>query len=180
MIHIINLKKRVDRRAEVTKQMEMEKCSYMFWNGILGKTPKENVAAAHKQIIQHAKDNGLPEICVAEDDLQWTGSGAWKYFLENKPTDFDVYVGSYYSGKHDEKFIVKGFRGLTIYICAAKYYDTFLSLSESIHIDSAIDLSGAKIVVSPKFVATQSPGFSDQRRRFANDSSKMVGKDLYK
>lgn len=179
IINIINRISREDRRVEVTKQMEMEKCAYTFWPGIEGKIPKINIHAAHKQIVKHAKEQEISSICIAEDDLVWSGSGAWKYFLDNQPKDADAYVGSYYSGSHDENFVVKGLCGLTLYIIYAKAYDLFLSLPEHRHIDSAFGNSGAKIIVSPLFVCRQSSGYSDQRKRFCDDSKRLKNKNMY-
>jgi hypothetical protein len=179
IINIISLPKREDRRVAIIKQMEMEKCTYQFFDGVQGAAAKTNISQAHKNVVRYAKEQGLSEIAIAEDDLVWTGTGAWKYFLENKPNDFDVYVGSYYSGSHDENFVVTGLRGLTLYIVHERYYDTFLSLPENTHIDGAIDRSGAKIIVSPLFVCMQQSGWSDQRKRYADDSILLKGKPMF-
>jgi hypothetical protein len=177
IINIISLPKRIERREAVIKQMEHEKCSYRFFDGVAGPVAKTNISRAHKSVIQFAKDNNMNEVCVAEDDLIFSGSGGWKYFLENKPSDFDLYVGGYYSGTHDDKFVVSGLRGLTLYICSARFFDKFLSLPETMHIDGALAASGAKIIVSPLFVCFQAPGFSDQRKR--HTENKIIGKKMY-
>lgn len=177
IINIISLPKSVERRQAVVKEMEREKCSYRFFDGVTGPIAKINISRAHKSVIQFAKDSDMECICVAEDDLQFSGTGAWKYFLENIPQDFDLYVGSYYSGSHDKDFIVTGFRGLTLYVVARKFYDKFLSLPETMHIDGALAMSGAKIVVSPLFVCRQAPGYSDQRKR--HTENKIVGKEMF-
>jgi len=177
-INIISLPKRTDRRESIIKQMELEGItSYKIWDGIPHVQPKIGINRAHKQIIQYAKDNNLPEIIIAEDDLVWSGSGAWKYFLDNKPNDFDLYVGSYYSGSHDGDNIVTGLRGLTLYCCSFRFFDKFLSLPESMHIDGAISLSGAKVIVCDQFVCRQAAGFSDQRKRHAEN--KIVGQKMF-
>jgi hypothetical protein len=179
IINIISLPKRVDRREAVIRQMEMEKCSYRFFDGVVGKVAKTNISKAHKSVVRFAKEQGLKECAIAEDDMQWCGTNAWKYFLDNKPNSFDIYIASYYSGSHDENFVVTGLRGLTLYIVNSCYYDTFLSLPEDTHIDGAIDRSGAKVVVSPLFVAVQAPGYSDQRKRQADDSNRLKGKPIF-
>lgn len=176
-INIISLPKRQDRREAIVKQMEHQGCSYKFWDGVTGKVAKTNISRAHKKIVAWAREQNLECCCIAEDDLQFCGSGAWQYFLDNMPTDADVYVGSYYSGSHDGNFVVTGFRGLTLYIIFQKAYDKFLSLPETMHIDGALAISGAKIVVCDKFVCRQAPGYSDQRRRFAENEIK--GKEMF-
>lgn len=177
VINIISLPKRQDRREAIIKQMEHQKCAYRFWDGVTGKVAKTNISKAHKQIVDWANRESLPEVAICEDDLLFSGTGAWDYFLANKPKEFHVYVGSYYSGSHDENNAVTGFRGLTLYILNSSFYEKFLSLPETMHIDGALAVSGAKIVVSPLFVAVQAPGFSDQRKRHAEN--KLVGKQMY-
>jgi hypothetical protein len=184
-IHIIHLPNdpryphREEREKSVIHQMEMEGCEYKFWDGILEKSRKVGINKAHKQIVQWAKDNNLESVCIAEDDLRWTGTGGWKYFIENTPSDYDIYTASYYSGSHDDNFVVTGFRGCTLYIVHSRYFNTFLSLPGVSHIDGEIDRSGAKIVVSPLFVAIQASGYSEQRRRFADDSHRIKKKELF-
>lgn len=179
VINIINLPKRQDRREAIIKQMGHQGCAYRFWDGVTGKVAKTSISQAHKAIIKYAKENNSPVIAVAEDDVCFTGSGAWKYFLSKMPEDFDIYTGSYYSGSHDKDYVVTGFRGMSLYICHSRFYEKFLSLPETMHIDGALAISGAKIVVCDKFVCTQAPGYSDQRKRWADDSYKLKGKELY-
>jgi hypothetical protein len=177
IINIISLPKRQDRREAVKKQMAHEKCAYQFWDGVEGKVAKTAISQAHKKVVREAQRINLEYCCVAEDDLEFTGTGAWQYFLSNMPKSFDLYVGSYYSGSHDENFVVSGFRGLTLYIINSSFYQNFLSLPETMHIDGALAVSGAKIVVSPLFVCRQAPGYSDQRRRHAENN--IIGKQLF-
>lgn len=179
LINCINLKKRTDRKKAAIEQFEAESCEYRFWDGVEGKIPKQNIHHAFKRIIQHYKDNKIMECCVAEDDIKFCAPGAWKYFLSKIPPQYDLYVSGYYSGSHDENFIVKGFRGMTLIIVAGHFYDTFLSLTETQHIDGALAMSGAKIITCYPFAAIQTPGFSDQRKRFADDSHRLKNKELY-
>lgn len=170
--------KSVERREAVIKEMELEKCSYRFFDGITGPVAKTNISRAHKSVIQYAKDSGMEAVCVAEDDLQFTGTGAWKYFLDNIPEEYDIYLSSYYpDGKHDENFVVSNFRGMTLFLCHSRFYDKFLSLPEHMHVDGAISLSGALVKVCPLFVTRQAPGYSDQRKRFAENN--IVGKQMF-
>ncbi len=177
IINIISLPKSTQRREAIIKEMEREKCSYRFFDGVTGPVAKINISRAHKSVIQYAKDSDMDFVCVAEDDLQFSGTGAWEYFLDNIPHSFDIYVGSYYSGVHDKDCIVTGFRGLTLYIVAKSFYDKFLSLPETMHIDGALAVSGAKIIVSPLFVCRQAPGYSDQRKRHTENN--ITGKQMF-
>lgn len=174
-----NYPHREQREKSVIEQMENEGAAYRFWDGIICKERKTGINRAHKQIILEAKNNNAEFCCVAEDDLIWYGKGSWDFFQKNMPTNFDLYIGSYYSGCHDENFIVKGFGGLTLYVVANRFFDRFLSLPETMHIDVAISISGAIVKVCDKFVVYQMPGFSEQRRRYADDSKKHIGKPIY-
>lgn len=182
IIHLENDPKwphREQRERSVIKEMKEQGCEYRFWPGVklIQKIPA--ISQAHKQIVRWAKENNEPFVCIAEDDLKFTALGAWQYFLQNIPSDFDIYTASYYDGRHDENFVVKGFRGMTLYVVATKFYDTFLSLTENRHIDGAISTSGGKVVVSPKFCAIQIPGYSDQRNKIVDDSHRLKGKDFF-
>lgn len=180
MLNIIHLEKRKDRYENLMRELCVQGITdYQIWPGIIDKQPKVGVSRAHKQVIRFAKENNFDKICVAEDDILFTAPGAWEYFLKNIPEDFDLYVGSYYQGTHDENYRVKNFCGLTLYIVNSRFYDKFLAMSENRHIDKAIGSSDAKIIVCPLFVATQMSGYSDQRKRFADDSKRMDGKRMY-
>lgn len=179
VINVVNLARRRERREAVTKELEAQGCSYVFWQGKEGPDTKKNIHAAFKPIIEFHKKIGAEMVCVAEDDLKFTAATSWQYFLDNIPKDFDVYCSSYYSGTHDENFIVKGFRGNTLLIIHSRFFDRFLALSDKDHLDGAIARSGAKVIVSPKFCAIQTPGYSDQRRRMADDSKRLIGKEIF-
>ncbi len=184
-INIIHLKNdpkyphREEREKSVIHQMEMEGCEYKFWDGILEKSRKVGINKAHKQIVQWAKETNQLYVTIAEDDLLWYGSGAWKYYLDNMPEDFDLYLSSYYSGKADQYNIIKFFSGLTMYTVSNKYFDTFLSIPGKGHIDTELSIIGGKFVVCDKFVTKQMIGYSEQRRRVADDSRKHIGKPIY-
>jgi len=179
IVNVINLSHRVDRRKSATEELDKQGASYLFWDGIMTKERRIGIALAHKQIIRDAQRRRLPMVLVAEDDIKFTHPQALKYFLQNIPKDFDLYLSSYYSGYADEKFEIKKFNGLTMYICAERYYETFLSASEKHHLDNAIGMMGGKFIVCPKFVCYQMNGYSDQRRRFCNDSNRIKGRPMY-
>lgn len=179
IVNIINLPHRVDRRKSATEQMIEQGASYMFWDGIMTKERRIGIALAHKQIIRDAQRRRLPMVLVAEDDIKFTHPNALKYFIQNIPRDFDIYLSSYYSGAANENYELKKFNGMTMYICAARYYDTFLGAEDRYHIDTALGLMGGKFVVCPKFVCYQIQGYSDQRRRFCNDSNRIKGRPMY-
>lgn len=182
IIHLQNDPKyphREERENSVISEMEKEGCEYRFWPGFLEKQRKVGINKAHRQIVQWAKDTGQKFVCIAEDDLLWYAPGSWKYYLDHMPEDYDIYLSSYYSGKADENNIIKTFSGLTLYCVHSRYFDKYLSIPEHFHIDAGISLIGGKFVVCPKFIAYQSSGYSEQRRRFVNDNHRHAGKPIF-
>jgi hypothetical protein len=125
------------------------------------------ISRAHKQIVEYAQRNNLQEVLIAEDDLCFTGRGAFDFFLDNKPTDFDIYLGSIYHGDIRKDNSVIDFSGLTMYIINQRFYDTFLSIREDKHLDRALRDKGRYIVCNP-FVAIQFNGYSDNMKQFWN------------
>lgn len=186
VIHIIHLPNdskyphREEREKSVIYQMEIEKCQYKFWPGIVEKPRKVGINKAHRQVVQWAKDNNQESITIAEDDLLWYGSGAWKYYLDNMPKEYDLYLSSYYNSvKADENNIIKAFSGLTLYTVSSRYFDKFLSIPGKNHIDTELSIMGGKFVVSPLFVTKQMVSYSEQRQRIADDSKRHIGKPIY-
>jgi hypothetical protein len=182
IIHLPNDPKyphREEREKSVIGQMEMEGCKYRFWPGIVEKERRFGINKAHRQIVQWAKDTNQKSVVIAEDDLLWYGKGAWKYYLDQMPEDYDIYLSSYYSGKANENNIIQSFSGLTLYSVHSRYFDKYLSIPEHMHIDTGISLIGGKIVVCDRFVTHQMKSFSEQRGRIADDSRRHVGKPIF-
>ena len=78
---------------------------------------------------------------ISEDDLYFRNENGFKYFLDNKPDDFDVYIGGSYLIDNRIEYkapIVKvdGWVGNQLIIIHEKYYDTYLSVPNESHIDT--------------------------------------------
>jgi hypothetical protein len=185
IINIIHLENnphyphREEREKSVIEQMNMEGCQYKFWPGIVANPRKTGINRAHRQIVQWAKDTNQQSVIIAEDDLLWYDKGAWKYYLDKMPEDYDIYLSSYYSGKANENNIIQSFSGLTLYSVHSRYFDKYLAIPEHMHIDTGISLIGGKFVVCDKFVTKQMKSFSEQRGRIADDSGRHKGKPIY-
>jgi len=136
---------------------------------------KDNVVRSinlsHKQIVAYAKKYQLPEVCIMEEDVMFTAPDGWQYFLNNKPDNFDLYLGGAYGlnetaykniAENPGAIEIHNFAGLHCYIIRERYYDTFLNLPENIHIDNQPGL-GVFYVCSP-FAALQHPGWSANAR----------------
>ena len=121
-------------------------------------------AEAHKQIIQFAKHENLTEVLIAEDDIKFTSTSAFAFYLKNKPVNCDIYLGGIIWGKLKEDNSVNDFSGTTLYLANQRFYDVLLSLPEGKDYDRALAMKGRFIVCNP-MVAVQHSGFSDNQKR---------------
>jgi hypothetical protein len=115
---------------------------------------------------------------ICEDDVHFTAKGAFDYFINNKPNDFDIYLGSINDGIIKKDDSVDDFSGTTIYIVKERFYDIFLALPEHLNIDRALSNKGKFIVCNP-FIAIQHNGYSDNTKRFYNHEEYLAGRNLY-
>jgi hypothetical protein len=166
ILHIIHLSRRKDRKASVLQQLfEQEILDFQFWEGIEEGLPIRDIARAHKSVVRWARESGLPSVLIAEDDLQFTAPGAFRYYQERVPTDYDLYLGSINYGKIQPDQSVEDFSGTTLYTIHSRFFDTFLSTREDSNIDRALAGKGKYKVCDP-LVAYQVNGYSDNSQRF--------------
>ncbi len=132
---------------------------YQLWEGVYLPSIKASINAAHKQIVMYAKIAGWDEVCIAEDDLVFSSPNSWRYFLDNKPKHFDLWLGMVYLGQPDSDGLVDTFTGMTMYVVHKNFYDIFLSVPDDEHIDRALGGLGCYKVCLP-FVCRQQNGFS--------------------
>lgn len=178
-IHIIHLPHRTDRYAHLMQEFQSQGITnYRIWGGILDKQiPFRGINLAHKQIVQYAKETGLPEILIGEDDLKFTCSRSFQYFLENKPQDYDLYLSSVYNGLLLKDNTVQHFCGMTLYFINQRFYDIFLSVPEVNNIDAVLRNKGRFVVCNP-FTAIQINGFSDHKSKNCNYDHLLKGYNL--
>lgn len=135
---------------------------YKIWEAITDrKTVVESINASHKMIVQWAKDNGMDEVLIGEDDLMFTHPEGFKYFMDNKPKEYDVYIGGSYLIDNRINYVkphvkVPAWAGNQLVIINSRYYDTFLSLPDEAHIDSVQQSMGEYFLCFP-MVALQRP-----------------------
>lgn len=136
-----------------------------------------NISRAFKQIVRDAKEKNLPFVIIGEQDLQFTAAGAWQYYLDNMPDDFDLYLGGIYSGQLEGNRIVNGYSGNTLITVHSRFYDFFLSANEDPqglgggHIDRwAGNFCYEKmyIVTLPFVVKQLNNSYSENHRRVTN------------
>lgn len=178
-LHIIK-GNREERLPRLMKELEAQGITdYELWDGIyLSHSVKASINASHKQIVEYAKLAEWDEVCIAEDDLKFTHQSSWKYFLKQKPFDFDMYLSMIYTGDIDENNYVKKFTGLTLYVIAKRFYDKFLSVSGDGHIDQELAGLGKYIVCNP-FVAMQYNGFSSNTGKNEVYDTLLQGRNIY-
>lgn len=145
------------------KEIETQGLDYQLWEAeIVPKKPYAGVMRSHKKIVAWAKEQGLPEVCIMEDDIKFACPGAWQYYLSKKPEDFDLYLGGIYSGTIS-KGVTKDFSALHLYIVHERFYDTFLLTPEGNHMDRGLANRGVYKVCYP-YAAIQYGGYSDNAR----------------
>lgn len=180
-LNIIHLPQRIDRLESLERELRGEEITdYKIWNGVLDAfNPMKAISKAHKQIIEYAKYNLLPEVLIAEDDLKFTDRGAFKFYLQNKPLDYDIYLASIYLGELANDNSVEDFSGLTFYMVNQKFYDKILSISEHDNLDRLLRNTGKFIVCNP-FTVIQHNGFSDNVKRYCNYEHYFSNRPLFK
>jgi hypothetical protein len=180
-LNIIHIPQRTDRMKLLQQELYFQGVQdYRLWDGIVDPLlPYRGISKAHKQIVRHAKENSLPEVLIAEDDLHFTSKNAFQFYLENKPSDYDIYLGGIYSGNLDKERTVKDFSGLTLYSVHQRFYDSFLSISEDQDLDRALCNKGKFSVCYP-FVVTQHSGFSDNVKKYCDYDKLLLGRALFK
>ncbi len=178
-LHIINLRYREDRLKLLNNQLFEQNLVGCLWPGILDLgNHKRGISKAHKQIVYHAKQQNLPSITIAEDDIKFTDLGAFDYYIKSEPADYDLYLGGIYFGNQKIDNSVEEFAGLTLYKIKQKFYDTFLSINEERDLDRELSKKGKFLVCDP-FVAIQHNGFSDNTKGHVNYDSLLINKKLF-
>lgn len=189
IVHCINLDKRTDRLLSIAQQAKVQGFALKIWDGIDEKSLKDTkkaICLSHKRIVQYAKDNSLSYVIIAEDDLSMFGPGAFNYFIENKPADFDLYCGTIFMGEvePDTNRILNGMSAtMTLYIVNACFYNTLLNdIADNSHIDRELGnlAHKYKYFVPEYLVCTQLRGYSDNRKQATGSYDVYLeGKKIY-
>ena len=148
---------------------------YKFWTPVEKPTVVESINASHKRIVEDAKERGLKSVIIGEQDLHFTAKHSWEYFLKNKPDDFDIYLCGTYIVPIENKKIC----GFHLYEVSEKFYDKFLSVSPTEHIDTAVCNLGGDYHFCYPFPAIQRAGYSFNNKDQVNYNSVLDPKDIY-
>lgn len=176
--NVINIRPdRVPRLLDEFKRQGIK--DYNLWDGIYDrKTVQENINCAHKQIVEWAKEECLSKVLIMEDDISFTDTKAFDYYLQNEPSDYDIYLGGIYLGII-KNGVVDAFTGMHCYIVHERFYDTFLSTPTKMHVDHSLKGLGKYIVCDP-FIAVQFNGWSDNSQKYCNYDVLLENRKLYK
>lgn len=183
-LNILHLSRRVDREQQLIRQLEWNKVPYVFWEGIDDPTNvKGSICIGHQRIVAYAKDNKLPFVNIAEDDLMFTHKQSYQYFNEMVPDDYDLFFGLVYAGDvNEERRVENGMSGvMTMYRVHERFYDVFLNQPASEHIDRGLGnyCFQYKFYVVPEYCCYQSGGYSDNLRQVMYYSEYLRGKKLF-
>lgn len=174
ILHCITLPQRKENLKSEIERLGIEA---VYWDATVLYNSINAIAMSHKKIIKWAKENNISEVCIAEDDIVFTSINSYKYFLANKPADYDIYLGGNYSGVKMPDGTLYGFTGFTIYCCHSRYYDKFLSTPINKNIDAAQRGMGKFIACEP-LIAKQRNGYSFHRKKEVNDDSYLAGRNF--
>lgn len=178
-INIIHGFSHEERAASLKKEIELHNLEVIYWPAIYDvMIPFKGVARAHKQIIADAKQKELPFVVIGEDDLHFTASGAYEYFISKMPETYDLYLASVYYGHIGTDGSVFDFAGLTLYCCHHRFYDSFLSTPENDNLDRKLAGRGKYYVCEP-FTCIQHSGFSILKKTFKDYTPQLAGRHLY-
>lgn len=169
-------------KEEFAKQQILAWYSYP---AVYRKTVVESISEGHKKIVEQALKKRMPEIWICEDDVSFVTPQAAKYFLDNKPKEFDIYCGGVYGLSQEAKekkegnlIRIKEITGLHCYIIRERYYEKFLSYPNDLHIDTC-QKDGEFYTVYP-FAAIQRAGWSANNRKHVDYNLNLATEDLYK
>lgn len=179
-VHIILDNRRVERAEQCLQEVERQQIPVTrYWQPVPDtKSVVRSINLSHKAIIQYAKDNRLPEVCVLEDDVFFPAADGWQYFLRNKPSDFDIYLGGTYALEYPVTNPISRIDGFHCYIMAERFYDTFLSVPDDVHIDTVLDGKGLFHLCYP-MAAIQRPAWSYNLNQFTDRNRVLREGDVY-
>jgi hypothetical protein len=158
---------------------------YELWQPVLigNASVHESINRSQKVIVRHAQSEGWKCVCIFEDDIMFPAEDGWQYFLNNIPEKYDIYMGGNYLIDNRIEYVpplvqVKEYVGNHCIIIHENYYDTFLSVPYSLHIDQAQNGLGDFWMVYP-MAALQRPGWSSNNHAQVNYNALLKEENVY-
>lgn len=175
-LNIILDSRRIEKYHPLMNELEEQGIEdFELWPCLMFDSIVESINASHKMIVRDAQERGLKEVCIAEDDLMFPAKDGWKYFLDNKPEDYDLYLAATYVVTKPLKHIC----GFHLYCVHEKFYEKFLSVPDESHIDTVMDSVKGDFVFCYPFAALQRPGFSANNKSVVNYNLILKKEDIY-
>lgn len=176
-IYCINLESRPDR-LELLKA-SIEELGLPFNIIRVDAVPLGRIGCglSHKKAVRHAKDTGMDQIIVVEDDVLFHRD-SYEYLQQSMaelPDDWDILVGGVIKSRDSKKIegvtrvlLLDFFNSTHFMVYRRSAYDTVLNWTPvdergKNDIDIFLSGTGLKIYVSVPFIATQRNGVSDIR-----------------
>ena len=189
-VNFIHLPERTDRMELLQKELTVQNITdFKIWEGtVVPGNVLLSISQSHKKIVKWAMDNDLPEVCIAEDDIKFQASGAWDYFLSQKPKEYDLYLGSTLHGIIDDKGLITDFTSMTLYMVSKRFYRLFLSVRDVDNIDRALGhynfhsmvKDSLKYYVCDPMVCSQWGGYSDNKKKWVDSYDHFLeGRKLF-
>lgn len=179
--HIICDKGTQGRYNQLLRELERQNITdYKLWPAIeiANKPRRTGTSRAHKQIVEWALIEQLPEVCILEDDIFFPSENGFQYFLDNKPKEpFDLYLGGITRGEIiDGK--TKRYTGQFCYQISERFFTTFLRADENLDIDGAMSGLGTFYVCNP-FACFCYPGYSIISQGVVDYTHLIIGQEVY-
>ena len=174
----------IDRRKSFENEMEFQGIvDYKVWDAVYNdKMPFVGCCQSHKQIVRDARERGLNQVIIAEDDIRFTSFGAWQYFLDCIPESFDFYMGVSYNLNNYPNGIVNGiFDSTTLYCISESFYDDFLAINEFDHLDRQLSrmVDKKEFRICQPYVVFQDSGYSFISKKNVNHDWRLKDKPLF-
>lgn len=181
------IRTREERVLSICHQSKEQKFSVRFWEGVIDtRGGWAGINLSFRKIVEWAKENNLPFVPIGEDDLVFSAPGAWQYYLENMPDEFDIYSGGIYAGQISEGRIMNGWSGNTLITVKDTFYDEFLKISEealvgSDHLDRRLGRYAFRknFRVCEKSVVFQMQGYSDNHKKMTTHTAFLEEMNLF-
>lgn len=153
---------------------------YKLWDSIsIAHRPRRTgISKAHKQIVEWALIEQIPEVCIMECDVWFPASDGWQYFIYNKPEKYHLYLSGITRGDILENNITKRYTGQFCYFIHESFYTTFLRADENLDIDGAMSGMGNFVVCNP-FAGFCYPGWSENQQGVVDYSHLLIGREVY-
>lgn len=146
-------------------------------------TVEASINASHKMLVRMAQREKCGKVCIMEDDVLFPAVDGFNYFMAKEPPYYDLWLGGGYGGRiegWDERFYIRTPYpvGLHCYLIHSRFYDKFLNIDPTKHIDTALEGLGTFKLCYP-MAAIQRPGYSANNKKAVNFNVCLKKEDVY-